>query len=157
MNLSSLLAALKSVRLELNEGLDHVSEDMGDYAPSPGMRTVKGQMVEILVTEADLLARIIGGEGTDPSLDDALKLLPVKDLRDMLDKAREETVAVLTQAGDEGLTREVDVSEGFRNYLGLEKVTVGDLFWHLVRHESYHSGQLHSYLWAKGDNPYDWD
>lgn len=156
-SIASLTAALSSVRKELFEALDRVTEEMGDYAPSSGMRTIKGQMVEILVTEQDLLARITGGPGTDPSQDDALRSLPVMDLRAMLVQSREETLAALFNAGDEGLIREVEVSQGFRDYLELEKVTVEDLFWHLVRHESYHAGQLHSYLWAKGDNPYDWD
>lgn len=156
-NIASLLSALSSTRKELSEALDRVSEDMGDYAPSPGMRTIKGQMVEILVTEQDLLAQITGRPGTDPSQDQALMTLLVADIREMLEKAREETLAVMKDAGEEGLSEEVVVSDGFRNYLQLDKVTVGDLFWHLTRHESYHSGQLHSYLWAKGDNPYDWD
>lgn len=155
--IASLAAALSSVRKELFEALDRVPEAMGDYAPALGMRTVKGQMVEILVTEQDLLARITGVAGTDPSQDDALMALPVSELREMLRQSREETVRVLFDAGEEGLNREVEVSEGFQGYLELERVTVGDLFWHLVRHESYHSGQLHSYLWARGDNPYDWD
>ena len=155
--IASLAAALSSVRKELFEALDRVTDDMGDYAPTLGMRNIKGQMVEILVTEQDLLARITGGPGTDPSQDDALMALPVNALRAMLVHSRKETVRVLYDAGDEGLTAEVEVSEGFRGYLELEKVTVADLFWHLVRHESYHSGQLHSYLWARGDNPYDWD
>lgn len=152
-----LRAALTSVRKELFEALDRVTEEMGGYAPSSGMRTIKGQMVEILVTEQDLLARITGGPGTDPSQDDALKSLAVLELREMLVQSRQETLAVMTNAGEEGLMRDVEVSQGFRDYLELERVTVGDLLWHLVRHESYHSGQLHSYLWARGDNPYEWD
>lgn len=157
MNARSIKAALGSVRQELLEALERVTEEMGDYSPSPGMRTIKGQMVEILVTEVDALARITGGPGSDPSQDDALMALPVSDLMQQLDSSRASTLAALEEAGDEGLSRELKVSDGFRSYLGLEVVTVGDLFYHIVRHESYHSGQLHSYLWARGDNPYEWD
>lgn len=150
-------AALASTRVELEEALARLTEEMGDWAPSPGMRTMKGQLVEILVTEQDTVARIKGVPGSDPAQDEVIARLPVADLIQQLRAAREATLAELERRGELGLDDEVPTSEGFRSYLGLEKVTAGELFRHIVRHESYHCGQIVSCLWARGDNPYDWE
>ena len=48
-------ASLKSARTELSEVFQHITDEMLDWAPTPGMRTIQGQFVEILGTEISII------------------------------------------------------------------------------------------------------
>ena len=153
MTTSQLLRAdLESVRAELNTALNRITDEMLDWAPAEGMRTIKGQIVEIVSTEQSL-THIGSGEDYEAPLN---ALNTVKKLRAALDSSRAETFALLDGLNKTALTAPVKVSPGFAKYLNLESVNMADVLRFLARHESYHSGQLYSYLWARGDNPYKW-
>lgn len=157
MNTRELVRAqLGSVRAELMEAWEMVEDGFLDWAPTEGMRTVRGQVVEILGTEISTVDFILGRDSGEPEVVDGalFEVAGVEAYQDELDRVRAETLEALDRVELEGT---VDVSEGFREYLGLEAVTASELFRFLARHESYHAGQLVSYLWARGLNPYDWE
>jgi uncharacterized damage-inducible protein DinB len=154
-----LRTQLHSVRSDLVETYPHLTDEMLPWAPSEGMRTVQGQFVEMISTERAITDRLQGKESGNPDEEDAplWAAKTVAELVQLLDETRALTLQLLDQTSEEDLHAQVQVSAGFASYLGLETVTAAALYSFIARHESYHAGQLVSYLWARGDNPYDWD
>lgn len=151
---------LASVRSDLAETFPRLRDDLLDYAPGAGMRTVHGQFVEILATEVSLQIVIAG----EPRRDYAeieqpfLEIRTIAGLIQAADATRARTLELLEGCKDEDLEADVQVSESFASWLGTPReVPRSELFRHIARHESYHAGQLVSYLWARGDDPYQWD
>ncbi|MCC7435392.1 MAG: DinB family protein [Methanoregulaceae archaeon] len=149
-------AELDSVRTDLTETFPHLSDDLLNWAPAAGMRTVHGQFVEIISTERTIVNRITGAPRRDPDEEDAplWAAKSVSGLISLLDETRAATLAAL---GSTDLDSIVEVNPAFAEYLGLRTVTAGELFRFIARHESYHAGQLVSYLWSRGIDPYSWD
>lgn len=154
-----LRAQLDSVRSDLVETYPHLTDELLPWAPAEGMRTVQGQFVEMISTERAITDRLRGVASGNPDEEDAplWAAKTVADLIALLDQTRALTLQLLDQTAEEELHAKVQVSQGFAGYLQLETVTAAALFSFIARHESYHAGQLVSYLWARGDNPYDWD
>ena len=154
-----LRASLSSTRTELAEVFPHLTDDMLAWAPSEGMRSIHGQLVEILGTEVQILQAIKGGPKRDYE-DIEAEYWAVKTVAGLikeLKNVRANTLDALTQLTEDQLHEPATISEGFAKYLELEAVPKGELFRFIVRHEAYHTGQLASYLWARGDNPYNWN
>ncbi|MFM9874120.1 MAG: DinB family protein [Fimbriimonadaceae bacterium] len=159
MNQAALIRAqLASVRGELMEAVDRLDDSMLAWAPGPGMRTIHGQLVEILMTEVSLQERISGRERRAVKEIEApfRAAESVSGLKVLLDEVRQETLRLLELREASGMDDVIEVSAGFASWLGLETVIASELFRHIARHEAYHAGQLVSYLWARGDDPYEW-
>jgi uncharacterized damage-inducible protein DinB len=122
------------------------------------MRTVGGQLIEILGTELQLmtllredrwisdeevLERYAGGKSLDL-------------LRSALIDVRNETLQYLGSLSEEELAEEVEFGGGWFGSLGLDRVPRAEVFVSVADHEWYHVGQLTSYLWSRGDHPYHW-
>ena len=122
------------------------------------MRTIKGQINEIIGTEIQIMDRLLGKPRHPYSKieEDLDSLNTVKDLLEMLAKVREETLQFLDSRTEEELRAPIEVSADTASYMELEHVPLSEMIRYLVRHESYHTGQLVSYLWASGNNPYTW-
>jgi len=152
-------AQLSSVRNELAEIFPRLSDDMLNYAPADGMRTIHGQFVEILSTETTIIKRINGETRIQYKEIEAgfWKVKTVSGLVKKLNEVREQTLAILNSADEAELARPVETSKDFATWLELDQPIVSEMLRFLARHESYHCGQLVSYLWARGNNPYDWD
>jgi hypothetical protein len=152
-------ASLNSTRAELAEVFPHITDDILDWAPFPGMRTIHGQFIEIIGTEISMIEPLKKlPHRTYQEIEGGL--WPINTVAALIAKASEvryTTLELLTSLDEDGMTAQAIVSEGYSMYLGLEFVPVSEIFRVLIRHESYHTGQLMSYLWAKGNNPYDWD
>jgi uncharacterized damage-inducible protein DinB len=160
MNQKHLIAAsLGSTRTELAEVFPHVSDDILDWAPAPGMRTIKGQFVEIIGTEISIIEQLMGYPKRPYAVIDAelANLAGKSDLIGKLIEVRGQTLKFLDSKSDDQLDEPTTVSGGFLKYLELETVSVAEMLRFLVRHEAYHTGQLVSYLWARGNNPYTWE
>ncbi len=149
-------AELASVRRELEEVLPHVSDDLLPWAPADGMRTIHGQFVELLSTEERLLSFILESDRRPfVEIEQAYwALTTISELTDAMDLLRQRTLKALIEVD---LKKTANVSASFSNWLMLEEVPKSELFRYIARHESYHTGQLFSYLWTRGNNPYDWD
>ena len=77
-------------------------------------------------------------------------------LRSALIKVREQTLTYLDSLSEADLSEEVSFDGGWFASLMLSTVPRAEVFVNIADHEWYHVGQLTSYLWARGDNPYDW-
>jgi uncharacterized damage-inducible protein DinB len=151
-------ASLSSTRNELAEVFPHITNEILDWAPVPGMRTIKGQFVEIIGTEISMIELMREDQRTPFAEIDAdlNRLTEITLLVAKLTSVRNSTLDFLDSLDEDGLSKQVLVSPGFGKYLELDSVPVSELLRFLVRHEAYHTGQLMSYLWAKGNNPYQW-
>jgi uncharacterized damage-inducible protein DinB len=160
MTTQNLIASsLLSVRKELEETFPRLTDELLPWAPSEGMRTIHGQFVEILSTEQSITDRIKGGDSV--AYRDREKTFweihTLAGIIGALNEIRQDTLAILANSSDEELGRIVTVSKDFSSWLELPEVSVSEMLRFLARHESYHAGQLVSYLWMRGDNPYNWD
>lgn len=154
-----LIASLSSTRTELAEVFPHLSDEILDWAPARGIRTVQGQLVEIIGTEVSIVERLMGGsrrpyEEIEAELSG---IRTVSGLVEKLEDVRQTTLAFLASSNEDKLNSEADVSDDSKKYMELSVVPVGEMIRYIVRHEAYHTGQLVSYLWTRGNNPYSWE
>ncbi len=152
-----VLARLEKVREGLDEAIGRLRDDFLDWAPTEGMRTVRDQLLEIAGTEIQLLAKLrgepdISWEETDARTDAS----SLAGLKKGLETARNDTLSFIDSASDEQLESPAGIPAGWHESLGLTDAPVGEVLRGLAQHEAYHTGQLVSYLWARGDNPYKW-
>lgn len=154
-----LIASLSSTRTELAEVFPHLSDDILEWAPTPGMRTIHGQLVEIIGTEVSIVERLMGGSRR-PYKDIEAELSGIRTVSGLIEKlgdVRQTTLAFLASSDEDKLSAEAEVSDDSKKYMELSTVPVGEMIRYIVRHEAYHTGQLVSYLWARGNDPYSWD
>ena len=150
-------ARLAFVRKDLMKLFGHLHEDLLSWAPSPGMRTVSGQLIEIAGSELQTIAMMREGRWVS---DDEVKRL-IGDTSDrsnllvFLESVRNDTLAYLAGLSDEALVSEVEL-KGWHESIGLPSVPRGEALRGIAQHEYYHLGQLVSYLWARGNDPYSW-
>jgi len=149
-------ARLATVRRDLEESLGRLTADMMGWAPEERMRTVAGQLVEIVSTEMQLMTLL----REDRWITDAEARTIIGDCDDLLnlrravDGVRKETLAYLSLLSEAELAEEVEFGGGWFGSLGLSTIPRAEVFVNVADHEWYHVGQLTSYRWARGINPY---
>jgi uncharacterized damage-inducible protein DinB len=148
-----LKGRLSSVRVDLEEVIGHLDQSFADWAPAVGMRTVAGQLVEIAITEMQILLQLKEGRWIP---DEDAKLFigdcdSIENLSRALARIRQDTLDYMDSLSLEQLDELVPVRTQ-----GLPAVPRHEVFRTIAHHENYHLGQLVSYVWARGDNPYDW-
>ncbi len=153
-----LKARLALVRRDLDPIMERLTPDLLQWAPTNKMRTVAGQIVEIIATEIQLIAllkedRSISDPEAEAIIGDCGNL---DNLRSALIESRQQTLAYLDRLSEEDLAEEIAFEGGWFASLMLPTVPRAEIFVNLADHEWYHVGQLTSYLWARGDNPYHW-
>lgn len=153
-----IAARLNHVRGWLDSTLDHVPADIVDWAPREGMRTIGGQLVEIAWIEIPLVARLKGGGHPGEAAVEAMigDQHSLENLRRVLTDVRRETLAYLDSITDEELWQEIPTVDAFYGTLWLPSMPRAEHIINVAEHEFYHVGQLISYLWARGDDPYAW-
>ncbi|MEQ1821098.1 MAG: DinB family protein [Fimbriimonadaceae bacterium] len=152
-----LKARLDYVRRDLFQTLAGMTDDRLDWRPGEGMRTVRGQLFEILGKEVELLNFAKGkGQAEWVEMDDpGSRLETLEDWKQALDGARSETLRYLDQMSEGDLNEllpfpEDDWWEG----LCLEAIPMHEVFRNIAAHEWYHAGQITTYLWCLGKDPY---
>ena len=127
------------------------------WAQAEGMRTVAGQLVEILWVEAQLVPALKDGKLlTDDELSAiANEESDLDQLLDALKSVREQTLQYLNSLDEAELIADVTLPQWYGAYWP-KSGPRAEHFRNVAEHEFYHVGQLMSYLWARGDNPYDW-
>jgi uncharacterized damage-inducible protein DinB len=153
-----LKARLTAIRRDLDEILVRLTPEILPWAPAQGMRTVSGQLVEIIATEIQLIACLKDQPWI--SDDEAAEMIGDCDNVDTLRKAlvdlRRQTLEYLDSFTEAQLAEEVSFGAGWLGSLDLPTIPRAEVFLNIADHEWYHTGQLTSYLWSRGDNPYEW-
>jgi uncharacterized damage-inducible protein DinB len=146
------------MRRDFDEILDRLTPELLPWSPSPGMRTIAGQIVEIVGTEIQLIASLKDLPWIDD--DEAAMMMgdtnSLDDLRQATLEFRRQTLEYLDSLTEAQLAEEVQFGAGWLGSLGLPTIPRSEVFLNIADHEWYHVGQLTSYLWAHGDNPYVW-
>lgn len=151
-------ARLAHVRRWLDSTVNHVTPDQMDWSPANGMRTVGGQLAEILSVEIPLVPRLKEGRNiSDPEADAIVGDWNSLDhlLKALVD-TRRKTLEYLDSLSDEELAEEVPSGDPWFGTMWLPSMPRAEHFLNIAEHEFYHVGQLISYLWARGDDPYKW-
>lgn len=153
-----LKARLALVRRDLDPIVSRLTPDLMTWAPNTGMRTISGQIVEIVATEMQLIALLKDGQHISDA--DAQEIIgdceSLGNLRHTLMEVRQQTLDYLASLSEIDLAEEVSFDGGWFASLMLPTVPRTEVFVNIADHEWYHVGQLTSYLWMRGDNPYDW-
>lgn len=153
-----LKARLALVREDLDEVIGRLTEEMLPWAPTPGMRTVRGQLVEIACTEVMLMAWI--REGKRLSWEEAEDLgeqsNTLEGLKGILRDTRSATLAYIDSLSADELEILVPFPERWFESLRFPMAPRAEAIRSLAAHEWYHTGQLVSYMWSRGDDPYKW-
>ncbi|MGH2637889.1 MAG: DinB family protein [Rhabdochlamydiaceae bacterium] len=148
---------LDYARKWLNGVLPRLTQEMLTWAPTEGMRTIAGQLIEIIEVEAQLVP--VMRDGKELSDDDLAKIIGdstsleclLKDLTDVRDR----TLAFLETLTETELAEEVILPRWYGAYWPTRSPRA-EHFRNIAEHEFYHVGQLISYMWTRGDNPYEW-
>lgn len=67
---------------------------------------------------------------------------------------RAETLAYLNASTEETLETPIPVPSEWREYFSGDTIEPEEMIRWVIRHEYYHLGQLITYRWILGDNPY---
>lgn len=146
------------VRKWLEMGCERLTPELANWAPNPGMRTVASQLVEIITVELPLVPLLREGK----VLDDAEALSFVGDAHDLfnlqrkLEEVRLTTLEYLDSITSEELAEDVSREGPWFGTFWRSSMPRAEYFLNIAEHEFYHVGQIYSYLWCRGDNPYDW-
>jgi uncharacterized damage-inducible protein DinB len=150
-----LEARLGRVRKDLDQAVGRLNQEMMDWAPRDGMRTVAGQLVEIIATEMQLVAEL--ERASVPSDDQVREWLEnwreLETLTKALNEVRAHTLEYLRSLSEFDLEQPIGFS---RSWTGLSTLPRAEVIVSVAAHEWYHVGQLVSYLWFRGDDPYKW-
>ena len=154
-----LEARMEIVRSDLDEVLGKLDQEMMNLAPKPGMRTISGLLVEIAQTELQTVAYMTQG-GPVMSDEEAQKQFgdcdSLENMTRILKDIRVRTLSYLGTLSEAQLQEPLVSHAKWFSSLGLSSVPRAEVFRSIAQHEWYHVGQLISYLWAMGDDPYSW-
>ena len=122
------------------------------------MRTIAGQYLEIISVEYALVPRLKDGRDiSDQEFDTFVgNQHSLANLQAKLGKVRQISLQYLDLLSEEELVEEVPSGNAWFGTLWLPKMPRAEHFLNIAEHEFYHTGQLISYLWAYGEDPYKW-
>jgi len=151
-------ANLDSARTQLAETLPHLTDEMLDWAPAPGMPSIHRIFMDIIATEQYITDGLRGlPTKTNEELDaPLLSIRTAPGLVKKLTEVRAETLQYLDGLKEAELIGPARNSDTYAKRLELKLVPVSEVLRYIARHESYHAGQVVTYLWARGDDPYSW-
>ena len=148
-----------SVRKSLDEVIAHLEDEMLYWAPRPEMHSIHRVLMDILTTEVSIVERLQGvPRRSDEELD--APYLPIKTvdgMAEMLELVRAGTLTYLSSLSESDLGAPAKISQAFQQELDLTPAPVSEVLRYIARHEYYHTAQLISYLWTRGDDPYEWE
>ena len=138
--------------------MGRLSEGDLSFAPAKGMRTIGGQLAEIAATETQVMSWLREGKIADWGEVNASfeQDATLEELKEKSRSIREETLRYLHSLSEVELETPIAMPKGWFEALNAETVPPGEVFRSIAQHEWYHVGQLVTYLWFRGDDPYKW-
>jgi len=141
---------LDSIRRELIATVSPIDDI--HYAPAEGMKSYRALLIEIGGEEVETAAMLFGKPVTREEADAAVAGSTTNELLDSLSLIRQSTLAYLEQA--DNMQRTIPLAEEWRSYFGDKEWEAEEFLRALALHEYYHLGQIVSYRWIQGHNPY---
>jgi len=122
------------------------------------MRTIGGQLAEIGGTEVQLMTWI--REGRHLPYDEAMAgchdVRTVSAVEAWIRVIRADTLLWIDSRSELEIETPIPFPDRWFESLRLPMAPPSEAVRSLAQHEWYHVGQLVSYLWARGDDPYKW-
>ena len=152
-----LKARFAMARQDLEQVLSRLSDADVLWAPREEMRSVGGQLLEIANKEKETLAWIQQGIWPDEDADafDA-QASSIASIKAALDSIRADTIAYIDSHSESELHEPIPCPERWWEALRLSQCPRSEVLRNVAAHEWYHTGQLVSYLWMRGDDPNAW-
>ena len=150
-----LKARFATVRRDLDRVLAELTDDLLSWAPREGMRTVRGQLFEIIGKEIELLAyakaegkaewQEIEGFGERESY--------VEGWKGIFAETRAGTLKYLDSLSESDLEMLICFPTDWWEGVGLTELPFHEVFRSIAAHEWYHTAQLVAYLQMGGLSP----
>jgi uncharacterized damage-inducible protein DinB len=151
-----LLNDLEQIRKELIGEVRKLKPEEIDWAPQPGMKSCRALLLEIATMEKECMHWLSHGEMLDWKGIENSIAWPDQEPQsalNALERVRAETLAYLNDRTEADLEASLPVPEEWRQFMG-ETIEPEEIVRWVTRHEYYHLGQLITYRWILGDNPY---
>jgi uncharacterized damage-inducible protein DinB len=121
------------------------------------MRTVRGQLLEIANKEKEALKWIRTGTWPDEDPDAFDEpAASLAEIQSVLGQLRADTYAYIDSLSEGELEQPVFPPQKWWEALGLTECPRSEVLRNIAVHEWYHTGQLVTYFWVRGDNPDEW-
>ncbi|MDE2126492.1 MAG: DinB family protein [Armatimonadetes bacterium] len=149
---------LATARKWLDSVTVRLTPDLMDWAPAEGMRTVGGQLAEIVSVELPLVPFMKNGVAmTDAEMNAVVgDWDDLENMKQKLVDIRNSTLLYLASLSEAELDAPSTVSEDWYGCFWQPGEPRAEHFVNIAEHEYYHAGQLISYMWFRGDDPYRW-
>ena len=152
-----LKARFASVTRDLDRVLGRLVDTDLDWSPRDGMRTFANQLLEIANKEKETLGWIQSGIWPDEGPDAFdLQTPTVDDIKATFAALRLATYAYIDSLSEAELEQPIPNPNHWREALNVTDCPLSEVLRTISTHESYHTGQLITYLWMRGDNPNEW-
>ncbi len=147
---------LTETRAELAKEIHALTPEDLSWAPKEGMKTYLALLQEIGTME-QLCIRWLTRKAmlSWPEVEASLAAAATDpgSLMQALEAIRAETLQYLRDTTEESLETKVEVAPDWHQYMGAELEPEEFVRW-ISRHEYYHLGQIISYRWIQGHDPY---
>lgn len=153
--------ALKANLACARQDLDEVCARLGDadlpWSPREGMPTIADLLLEIANKEKETLGWIQTGVWPDEGPDAfAVQSAALEEIKATMAALRVETCRYIDSLRDTELEQPIPNPNRWREALRMTDCPLSEVLRNIAAHEWYHTGQLITYLWLRGDNPDDW-
>ena len=149
-----LLRDLQDIRNELGEIVRELKPEEFDWHPRPDMKSPKDLLQEIGSMEKICMNVASGGPKLEWERAVSWSGTDQNAIWKDLEAIRAETVRYLQSISEELLQKPMRLPETWHQYFGGPTVEPEELVRWVARHEYYHVGQLITYRWLLGYNPY---
>ena len=149
-----LLYDLNEVRRELTEEVAKLKPEEFDYAPEESMKSCKALLQEIGSMEKICLTWVARQQMLEWDTAVAWSGQNADAIMTDLEAIRAETLDYLDSSSEDSLQAGVPVPDAWKQYMPFEAIEPEEMLRWVTRHEYYHLGQLITYRWILGDNPY---
>ena len=152
-----LKARFAYARKDLEEVLSRLENSDLSWSPREGMPTIADLLLEIANKNKETPVWIQTGVWPDDGPDAFdTATATVDEIRATLAALQSETYAYIDSLSDEELERPIPNPNNWGEALRITDCPLSEVLRGIAVHEFYHTGQLITYLWLRGDNPNEW-
>ena len=148
-----LLHNLQDVRRELTETVSPIPDDELGWAPAEDMKSYRALLQEIGCMERICTRWLATGDFLEWDMPGHVPANSTQSALQDLSTIRAETKAYLETVDESTLQTAVPVPAEWQQYWGNEIEPEEVIRW-IAQHEYYHLGQIITYRWSQGHNPY---
>jgi len=148
---------LTSIRKELVEEVARIPEDGFTWAPAEGMKPYRDLLLEIGTMERESATFLSTGRVPEwqPMWDSlAERAQSPSSLMKAMEADRADILRYLDEADDERFRTTLPIPQDWHELFGAPALEPEEMLRWIARHEYYHLGQIITYNWIRGDNPY---